>query len=115
MSDTTNDYTLIVEKEYEAPGYRIMVSPVGRILRMVSIHCLDWEKAVLALMTHAHYTEQAVRQCEETLRTEGGHQVDHVLLTDEEAEALGWVPEFNTKPEAADSGEGPEAPSPEMA
>jgi hypothetical protein len=110
MAATTNDYALIVEKEFESPGYRIMVSPVGRILRMVAIHYPNWEETVCALMTHAHYTEQSIQQCEETLKNDGGHQVDRIALTDDEAEALGWAPEFNTIPETADSSENPVAP-----
>ena len=66
----TNDYALIVEKEFGASGYRIMVSPVGRILRMVSIRCSDWEETARALMTHAHYSEQSLQECNETLRME---------------------------------------------
>ena len=102
-----NEYALIVEKEFEGSGYRIMVSPVGRILRMVALHYPNWEEAVRALTTHAHYTEQAIQQCEETLKNGGGHQVDRIVLTDEEAEALGWAPEFNTIPETANSSENP--------
>jgi len=104
-----NDYALIVEKEFEAPGYRIMVSPVGRILRMVSLHYPNWEETVRALMTHAHYTEQAIQQCEETLKNGSGHQVDRIALTDEQAEALGWAPEFNTVLETANGSENPVA------
>jgi hypothetical protein len=107
MSATTNDYALIVEKEFEAPGYRIMVSPVGRILRMVAIHYPNWEETARALMTHAHYTEQSIQQCEEILKNGEGHQVDRIVLTDEEAEALGWAPEFNTISETANSSENP--------
>jgi hypothetical protein len=102
MDATTNDYALIVEKEFDSPGYRIMVSPVGRILRMVSIRCPNWEETVLALMTHAHYTEQSIQECNEILKNGVGHQVDRILLTEEEAEALGWLPEYN-KPETASS------------
>jgi hypothetical protein len=102
MDATTNDYALIVEKEFDSPGYRIMVSPVGRILRMVSIRCPNWEETVLALMTHAHYTEQSIQECNEILKNGVGHQVDRILLTEKEAEALGWLPEYN-KPEPASS------------
>ena len=97
MDATTNDYTLIVEKEFETPGYRIMVAPVGRILRMVSIHCSDWAETAHALAAHAHYSEQSLQQCDEAIKNGVGHQVDHIVLTAEEAEALGWLPEYNTK------------------
>jgi hypothetical protein len=97
MDATTNDYALIVEKEFEKPGYRIMVSPVGRILRMVSIHCSDWEETAHALAAHAHYSEQSLQQCDEAIKKGSGYQVDRIVLTDEEAQALGWQPEYNTK------------------
>lgn len=95
MADCTNDYALIVEKEFETPGYRIMVSPVGRIMRMVAIHCADWEETARTLATYAHYTEQSIRDCDEAIKNGVGHQVDRVVLTDEEAEALGWLPQYN--------------------
>jgi hypothetical protein len=97
----TNDYALIVEKDFGESSYRIMVSPIGRILRMVSIRCSDWEETSRVLMTHAHYTEQSLQECSETLKDGVGHQVDRIVLTDEEAEALGWLPEYNLKPETA--------------
>jgi hypothetical protein len=102
MDATTNDYALVVEKEFEANGYRIMVSPVGRIMRMVSIRCPDWDETARMLATHAHYTEQSIRECDETIKNGLGHQVDLIVLTDEEAEALGWLPEYN-KTETAGS------------
>jgi hypothetical protein len=95
MDAGTNDYALIVEREFESPGYRIMVSPVGRIMRMVSIRCSDWEETVRTLATHAHYNEQSIVECDEAIRNGVGHQVDRVVLTDEEAQALGWLPEYN--------------------
>lgn len=106
MDSTTNDYVLIVEKEFEKPSYRIMVSPVGRIMRMVSIQCCDWEETVRALVTHAHYNEQSIQECDQAIKSGAGHQVDRIVLTDEEAEALGWLPEYN-KPAAAGSAEVP--------
>ena len=102
MDAITNDYALVVEKEFEANSYRIMVSPVGRIMRMVSIRCPNWEETVRALATHAHYNEQSIQECDEAIRNGLGHQVDRIVLTDEEAEALGWLPEYN-KPETASS------------
>jgi len=102
MADCTNDYALVVEKEFETNGYRIMVSPIGRIMRMVSIRCPDWEETVRTLATHAHYTEQSIRECDEAIKNGVGHQVDRIALTDEEAEALGWLPEYN-KPETTTS------------
>src|SRR5271154_190251 len=80
MDAATNDYALIVEKEFEAPGYRIMVSPIGRILRMVSIRCSDWNETAHALATHAHYSEQALQQCDEAIKNGVGHQVDRIVL-----------------------------------
>ena len=103
MDVATNDYALIVEREFESPSYRIMVSPVGRILRMVSIRCSTWEETAHALMAHAHYTEQSLQQCDETIKSGVGHQVDRIVLTDEEAQALGWLPEYNLKPETSDA------------
>jgi hypothetical protein len=100
------DYVLIVEKEFEKPGYRIMVSPIGRITRMVSIRCCDWDETVRTLATHAHYTEESIHECDQAIKNGVGHQVDRIVLTDEEAEALGWMPEYN-KPEAASSAETP--------
>jgi hypothetical protein len=102
MDARTNDYALIVEKEFETPGYRIMVSPIGRIMRMVSIRCSDWEETVRTLATHAHYNEQSIHECDQAIKHGVGHQVDRIVLTDEEAEALGWLPEYN-KPETAGS------------
>jgi hypothetical protein len=102
MDARMNHYALIVEKEFESNSYRIMVSPVGRILRMVSIRCSCWEETVRALATHAHYNEQSIQECDEAIKNGVGHQVDRVVLTDEEAEALGWLPQYN-KPETADS------------
>jgi hypothetical protein len=102
MDAKTSDYALIVEKEFEATGYRIMVSPIGRIMRMVSIRCSDWDETVRTLATHAHYNEQSIRECDEAIKNGVGHQVDRIVLTDEEAEALGWLPEYN-KPEPAGS------------
>ena len=102
MGARTNDYALVVEKEFETPGYRIMVSPIGRIMRMVSIRCSDWEETVRALTTHAHNNEQSIHECDQTIKNGVGHQVDRIVLTDEEAEALGWLPEYN-KPETASS------------
>ena len=104
MDPETNDYALIVEKEFEAPGYRIMVSPVGRIMRMVSIRCADWDETVRTLATHAHYNEQSIHECDQAIKNGVGHQVDHIVLTDEEAQALGWLPEYN-KPKTADTAE----------
>jgi hypothetical protein len=104
MDATTNDYVLIVEKEFEKPGYRIMVSPVGRIMRMVSIRCSDWDETVCMLVKHAHYNEQSIHECDQAIKNGVGHQVDRIVLTDEEAEALGWLPEYN-KPETASSAE----------
>jgi hypothetical protein len=104
MDARTNDYALIVEKEFDTPGYRIMVSPVGRIMRMVSIRCPDWEETVRALATHAHYSEQSILECDQAIKTGVGYQVDRIVLTDEEAEALGWLPEYN-KPESANNAE----------
>lgn len=101
MEVTTNDYVLIVEKDFEASSFRIMVSPVGRISRMVSIRCPNWDETVQALMAHAHYTEESIQQCDETIKGGAGHQVDRVVLTDEEAEALGWLPEYNVKAETS--------------
>ena len=106
MDATTNDYVLIVEKEFEKPCYRIMVSPVGRIMRMVSIRCSDWDETVCKLVTHAHYNEQSIHDCEEAIKNGLGHQVDHIVLTDEEAGALGWLPEYN-KPATEGSDEVP--------
>ena len=106
MDGQTNDYVLIVENEFEKPGYRIMVSPVGRITRMVSIRCCDWEETVRALTTHAHYNEQALQECDQAIKNGAGHQVNCIVLTDEEAEALGWLPEYN-KTETASSEEVP--------
>jgi hypothetical protein len=100
MDARTNDYALIVEKEFETNSYRIMVSPVGRITRMVSIRCSDWGETVRALTTHAHYNEQSIHECCEAIKSGVGHQADRIVLTDEEAEALGWLPEYN-KPETA--------------
>jgi hypothetical protein len=100
MDARTNDYALIVEKEFETNSYRIMVSPVGRITRMVSIRCPDWEGTVRALTTHAHYNEQTIHKCGEDIRNGVGRQADRIVLTDEEAEALGWLQEYN-KPETA--------------
>jgi hypothetical protein len=79
-----------------------MVSPIGRIMRMVSIRCSDWEETVCALTTHAHYNEQSIHECDEVIKNGVGHRVDRIVLTDEEAEALGWLPEYN-KPETASS------------
>jgi hypothetical protein len=104
MDAATNDYVLIVEKEFETPGYRIMVSPVGRIMRMVSIRCADWEETVRALATHAHYNEQSIQECDQAIKNGVGHQVDHIVLTEEEAQALGWLPEYN-RPKADDCAE----------
>ena len=104
MDAATNDYVLIVEKEFETPGYRIMVSPVGRIMRMVSIRCADWEETMRALATHAHYDEQAIHECDQAIKNGVGHQVDHIVLTEEEAQALGWLPEYN-RPKADDCAE----------
>jgi hypothetical protein len=104
MDARTNDYALIVEKEFETTGYRIMVSPVGRITRMVSIRCSDWDETVRALTTHAHYNDQSIHECDQAIKNGVGHQVDRVVLTDEEAEALGWLPEYN-KPETASTAE----------
>ena len=104
MDTRTNDYALIVEKEFEAPSYRIMVSPVGRVMRMVSIRCSDWEETVRALTTHAHYSEQSLLECAQAIKNGIGHQADHIVLTDEEAEALGWLPAYN-KPETTATAE----------
>jgi hypothetical protein len=101
MDARTNDYALIVEKEFETPGYRIMVSPIGRIMRMVSIRCSDWEETVHPDKS-PHYNEQSIHECDEAIKNGVGHQVDRIVLTDEEAEALGWLPEYN-KPETASS------------
>jgi len=68
---------------------------------MVSIHCSNWEETARALMTHAHYTEQSIQQCDQTIKNGVGHQVDRIVLADEEAEALGWLPEYNAKPETS--------------
>jgi hypothetical protein len=100
MDARTNDYALIVEKEFETDGYRIMVSPIGRIMRMVAMRCSDWDETVHTLATHAHYNEQSIHECGEAIKNGLGHQVDRIVLTDEEAEALGWLPEYN-KPETA--------------
>ena len=106
MDARTNDYALIVEKEFETNSYRIMVSPVGRITRMVSIRCSDWGETVRALTTHAHYNEQSIHECCEAIKSGVGHQADRIILTDEEAEALGWLPAYN-KPETTATAETP--------
>ena len=106
MDAQTNDYVVIVEKEFEKPGYRIMVSPVGRIMRWVSFRCCAWNETVHMLTTHAHYNEQSIQECEQAIKNGVGHQVDRMVLTDEEAEALGWLPEYN-KPATESSAEEP--------